>query len=94
MDGLPPCKVVELEAFHHSKDKTFSSFLCLLALSSVIGKPIQLLYPDAGLPKFKKIFNSLIKPRDSGKKYQHCTFYFFTKGFKVQKFIVLIILYL
>ena len=56
LDCLPPCKVVELEAFHRSKDKTFSSFLCILALSLVIGKPILLLYPDAGLPKFKNIY--------------------------------------
>jgi len=72
---IPPCKVVELEAFHHSKDKTFSSFL--YALSSVIGKSIQLLYPDAGVFQNLKI--------DSGRDTSALHLLFFHEGVQSSK---------
>ena len=44
--------------------KVWSSFLCVLALSSVICQPIHLFYSKCGLIKYEKIFNQLIYPRE------------------------------
>ena len=41
--------LVKLEALKNCHEKTWSSFLCILTLASVIENPIQSLYPDFGL---------------------------------------------
>ena len=42
------------------QDRVFASFLCVLSLSSVLGRFIQLYYPDNGMYKYKKLFNQLV----------------------------------
>ena len=42
------------------KDKILSSFLCVLALSSVICLTINLFYTSCGFQKYKKMFNQNI----------------------------------
>ncbi|XP_065650443.1 52 kDa repressor of the inhibitor of the protein kinase-like [Hydra vulgaris] len=44
-------------------DKTFSSFICLIALSSVIKQPIESIYPEIGFKKYHCFFNTVVKPR-------------------------------
>ena len=56
-------ELVKLEAFNNCKKFTWSSFLCILALSSVIQTSIQSLYPDNGLQKYRNIFNIMLDPR-------------------------------
>ena len=51
-------KVAYLNCF----DKTFSSFICLIALSSVIKQPIESAYPEIGFKKYHSFFNTVIKP--------------------------------
>ena len=45
-------------------DKVWSSFLCVLTLSSAICQPIHLFYSKCGFIKYEKIFNQLIYPRE------------------------------
>ena len=45
-------------------DKVSSSFLCVLALSSVIFQPIHLFYSKCGFSEYEKIFNQLIYSRE------------------------------
>ena len=54
---------VEDEAIAISVDNVWCSFFCVLALASVIKRPIRLYYPDLGLLKYKKLFNQMILPR-------------------------------
>ncbi|XP_047130019.2 52 kDa repressor of the inhibitor of the protein kinase-like [Hydra vulgaris] len=51
------------EAYLNCFDKTFSSFICLIALSNVIKQPIESIYPEIGFKKYHSFFNTLIKPR-------------------------------
>ena len=53
------------EAYLNCFDKTFSSFICLIALSSVIKQPIESVYPEIGFKKYHSFFNTIIKPRIS-----------------------------
>ena len=46
------------------KDKILSSFLCVLALSSVICLTINLFYTSCGFQKYKKMFNQNIYFRE------------------------------
>ena len=45
------------------QDKVFASFLCVLSLSLVLGRFIQLCYPDNSMYKYKTLFNQLVTPR-------------------------------
>ena len=47
--GLSSDDAVKEEAINNCHDKAWSSFLCILDLSSVIQRSIYLLYPDFGL---------------------------------------------
>ena len=46
------------------KDNIWPSFLCVLALSSVICRPIHLCYASCGFQKYQKMFNQKIYPRE------------------------------
>ena len=46
------------------KDNIWPSFLCVLALSSVICRPNHLFYASVGFQKYQKIFNQKIYPRE------------------------------
>ena len=48
------------ESIRNSKDQTYSSFICFLALSSVLGCVIVSHYPDGGTDKYKLLFNGPI----------------------------------
>lgn len=54
--------LVRTEAFNLCYDRSWSSFLCLLSLDTVIKRQVQSLYPDSGLAKYKYFFNTLILP--------------------------------
>ena len=56
--------LVKNEAKLTCTDKVWSSFLRVVALSSVICQPIHLFYSKCGFIKYKKIFNQLIYPRE------------------------------
>ena len=55
--------LVQKEAMTACQDRVFASFLCVLSLSSVLGRFIQLYYPDSGMYKYKTLFNQLVAPR-------------------------------
>ena len=55
--------LVQHEAISNCNAKSWSSFLCILALSSVIGRNIHSVYPDFGLLKEKLLFNQVVTPR-------------------------------
>lgn len=57
-------KLVQKEAVLNLKDKTWSSFLRLLALSSVTDQNIYCYYPDIGLEKFKVLMNQKISLKE------------------------------
>ena len=50
------------EANKNCADKSWASFLCILALSSVCIRSIFSLYPDSGEKLFKDLFNCVIQP--------------------------------
>ena len=56
-------KLVQHEAINNCHEGQWSSFLCILALSSVVGRKIHILYPDFGLEKYKLLFNTIVHPR-------------------------------
>ena len=56
-------KLAQKEAFHICSNRVWSSFLCVLGLSSVIEQPIHTFYPDFGMEKFRKLYNAEIKQR-------------------------------
>ena len=56
--------LVKKEAENICKDNIWSSFLCVLALSSVICRPIHLCYASCGFQKYQKMFNQKIYPRE------------------------------
>ena len=58
--GSPNQKQVKAEAINSGRDKKWSSFLCILALSSVTNRRIQTFYPEFGDYKYS---SSLIHPR-------------------------------
>ena len=55
--------LVQNEAMSICKNRVLASFLCVLSLSSVFGRFIQLYYPDSGMYKYKALFNQLVAPR-------------------------------
>ncbi len=65
--GLMTDELVKKEAFLNCYDKKWSCFLCILGLSTVIGKGIRTYYPDCGELHPKLLFNSLIHTRGPAK---------------------------
>ena len=57
-------EAVKFEAIANAKDKEWCSFLCLLALSSVIRRKIFSLFPDCDDSMQKHLRNQLIFPRE------------------------------
>lgn len=57
--------LIKTEAIDNCRSKNWSSFLCILGLSSVIGISIQTVYPLQGKSDncYFKLFSSLINPR-------------------------------
>ena len=63
---LTNCKADDLvrqEAIHNCCKNQWSSFLSILALSTVISRSITTFYPDIGAHKYKLLFNQVITPR-------------------------------
>ena len=60
---LSSSDAVEAEALNICCDKQWSSFICVLALSSVINHKIISYYPDFGSIKHKLLYNQHIDPR-------------------------------
>ena len=56
--------LVRKEAENICKGNILSSFLRVLALSSVICQPNHLFYASVGFQKYQKIFNQKIYPRE------------------------------
>ena len=55
--------LVKQEAILNCNDKKWSTFLCILGLSSVLGRNIHTYYPDCGEERYKVFLNGLVKPR-------------------------------
>ena len=58
-------KSVKDEAIYNLKNGQYCSFLCILALSTIIGTQINCIYPSIGQKKYSLLFNNVIKPRQS-----------------------------
>ena len=56
------------EAIVNCSDKKWSSFLCILGLSSVIDRNIVTYYPDCGERRWKLLFNRQIRSRSPLRK--------------------------
>ena len=62
--GLLADNLVKHEAIHNCRQNEWSSFLCILGLSTVIARPICCYYPDfMGLDKYSVLFNQHVCPR-------------------------------
>lgn len=61
--GMTKADLVKQEAILNCNDKKWSSFLCILALSSVLGRNIYTYYPDCGEERYRLFLNCLVKPR-------------------------------
>ena len=55
-------KSVKDEAIYNLKNGQYCSFLCILALSTIIGTQINCIYPSIGQKKYRLLFNNFIKP--------------------------------
>lgn len=55
--------LVEHEALLNLDEGKWTGLLCILALSSVVGREIHTYYPDCGVKKYKNLFTQKIKPR-------------------------------
>ena len=55
-------KSVRDEASYNLKNGQYCSFLCILALSTIIGTQMNCIYPSIGQKKYRLLFN-VIKPR-------------------------------
>ena len=54
----------KLEAFKNCQDKRWSPFVCLMALSSVLGLPVKSYYPDCAKESYAfRLMNTTIQPR-------------------------------
>ena len=62
--GLTKDSLVQQEAILNCTDKKWSSFLCVLGLSSVLHRNINTYYPDCGESRNKLLFNRFVQPRD------------------------------
>ena len=54
--------LVKQDAISNCHDSRWSSFLCILGLSSVIKRNIYTYYPDYGQQRSKVLFNAIINP--------------------------------
>ena len=50
------------KATSNLKNGQYCSFLCILALSTIIGTKINCIYPSIGQKKYRLLFNNVIKP--------------------------------
>ena len=55
--------LIKKEACNMCNDNKWASYMCVLALSSVVGRKICLFYPDFGPEKFRILFKNIIFPR-------------------------------
>ena len=60
--------LVKQEAISNCNAGKWSSFLCIMGLSSVLQRNIITYYPDCGELKFKLLFNRKVQPRLHAKK--------------------------
>ncbi len=60
--------LVKHEAILNCEAKKWSSFLCILGLSSALCRNIYTYYPDCGEDRYKLFFNGLIHPRQNARK--------------------------
>ena len=89
--------LIKTEAIDNCRSKNWSSFLCILGLSSVIGISIQTVYPLQGKNDncYFKLFSSLINPRTPAIHHDVLNILFypssFSKYFKCNHFVPLLI---
>ena len=55
--------LVKEEALNICGNKIWSSFLCILALASVISRKINFCYPDLGSTRYRTMFNCIIQSK-------------------------------
>ena len=63
-DGGTRIDALKAEAVATCKDKQWSSLINMMALASVIGRPVYSLYPKVNL-RFRQLMMTLLKPRRS-----------------------------
>ena len=56
--NLTDIALVRQEALSNWYDDSWSSFLCILGLSSVVSRNIDTYYPDCGQQRLKLLFNA------------------------------------
>lgn len=61
--SLTKADLVKQEAILNCTNNKWSSFLCILGLSSVLRRNISTYYPDCGEDRYKLLFNQLVLPR-------------------------------
>ena len=66
--GSSKDNLVKQEAILNCNDRKWSSFLCILRLSSVLQTNIFTYYPDCGAQRFKHLFNCMVQQRLKVKK--------------------------
>ncbi|XP_057306732.1 uncharacterized protein LOC130644950 [Hydractinia symbiolongicarpus] len=94
--GLSAADLVQKEAILMCSKNIWSSFICILALTSVLKRNISTLYPDCGQLRFKTLFNQNIFPRlPSNKNLQPVSILFCNNGkhsgqFKPNHFVPLV----
>ena len=66
--GLTKDELVKQEAILNFTDGKWASFLCILALSSVLCRNIYSCHPDCGELRYKLLYNRLVQSRQHVKK--------------------------
>ena len=61
--GSSKDNLVKQEGILNYNDGKWSSFLCILGLSSVLQTNIFTYYPDCGAQRFKHLFNCMLQQR-------------------------------
>ena len=62
--NLTGSQLIKTEAINMCCNQVWSSYFCVLALASVVKRKIRLHFPDFGDLKFKKLYDSIVFPRD------------------------------
>ena len=93
-----PEELVCNEAVSNCQNRKWSSFLCMLAVSSVVSGNIISYYPDCGDAKLKLLFNCKIEPRKAIRSMPDINTLFCFEGaikagdaFKVNHYVPLIV---
>ena len=60
-----PVELLKSEALINCADRVWGSFLCILALTTVVSSSVFTYFPDRGDLRDRVLFNSKIEPQDT-----------------------------